>query len=894
MGEVYRATDTRLDRTVAVKVLKPHGAESAKGVQRFQREARAISKVNHPHICGLYDIGEQDDVPFIVMEYLDGETLAHRLLRGPLPVDQVLRLGIQIADALDHAHRQGIVHRDLKPANIMVTRAGAKLLDFGIAALRSSATAFDADSPSARAGHETLTEEGTILGTLQYMAPEQLEARPIDARADIFAFGAIVYEMTTARQAFAGASRASVIAAVLEREPELLLARRPQAERAIDRSTDLRSAMPWPLDQIVSRCLAKNPDERFQTASDLRQALQWVAERGLEAPVSPHVAPAGWRARRAVWIGAAIVVAMAAVFAGVKLARDGTSSAFPTGQQVRFALSPPRDAAFSPSSASFAISPDGRTLAFTASNDRSVLELYVQTLDSLEARKLPGGASAGQLFWSSDSRFIAFAETSAAFRLKVLDLNGQARSAAQRTIDQVGTWHSAGGILAKVGDTIHSMSVEGGATTPVTSLNRSRGETRHLFPSFLPDGRHFVYVAASTDPEHDGRAYLMETGTTNPVPLFASDSQVVYAAPGYLLYMLGTTLFARPFDAGTLRVTGEPLLVADQLERNAASRRGAFTVSQTGVLVYRRRSESQLVWFHRDGRKLQTLGAPALYGNPALSPDDTRVAVSQFDLKTGTWDIWLIEIATARMSRFTQHEAMDDSPVWSSDGSRIAFKSDRDGPIDFFWKSANSAGPDALLHKPPAVGHDHARTLYAWLNDDTLLYGTYDRGTRQDLWRASSRSSDPASPVVATPSAEAYGAVTRDRGWLAYASDESGRSEVYATPYPSAETRWPISTAGGTEPAWRADGGELFYLAPRGQLMSVAVKTGASPGFEAPKALFETDLLPAPNPAYTRNQYAVTADGQRFLVLRPAEKGSVGQVTVVVDWTKTVKGRPGT
>ena len=685
MGEVYRAIDTRLDRTVAVKVLKPHGAESAKGVQRFQREARAISKVNHPHICGLYDIGEQDDVPFIVMEYLDGETLAHRLLRGPLTVDQVLRLAIQIADALDHAHRQGIVHRDLKPANIMVTRAGAKLLDFGIAALRSSPTAFDADSPSAREGHETLTEEGTILGTLQYMAPEQLEARPIDARADIFAFGAIVYEMTTARQAFAGASRASVIAAVLEREPELLLAGRPQAERAIDRSTDLRSAMPWPLDQIVSRCLAKNPDERFQTASDLRQALQWVAERGLEAPVSPHVAPAtlactacgvdrrgdrrsdgrGLRRGEARPRRHVIRVFPPANRFGSRYPRRGTP---PSARRRRRSQSRPTAGRWR--------SPPRTTGACSSCTfSRSTLSKRA----SCPAARPPASCSGPATAVSSPSRKRPRHSGS-----RCSTSTARRALSARRTIDQVGTWHSEGGILAKVGDTIHSMSVEGGATTPVTSLNRSRGETRHLFPSFLPDGRHFVYLAASTDPEHDGRAYLMETGTTNPVPLFASDSQVVYAAPGYLLYMLGTTLFARAFDAGTLRVTGEPLLVADQLERNAASRRGAFTVSQTGVLVYRRRSESQLVWFHRDGRKLHTLGAPALYGNPALSPDDTRVAVSRFDLKTGTWDIWLIEVATARMSRFTQHEAMDDAPVWSSDGSRIAFKSDRDGPSRLF------------------------------------------------------------------------------------------------------------------------------------------------------------------------------------------------------------------
>ena len=391
MGEVYRATDTRLDRAVAIKILKPHRPQNPRAVQRFQREALAVSKVNHPHICALYDIGEQDGVQFIVMEYIEGETLAQRLTRGALPLDLVLRLSIEIADALDHAHRHGIVHRDLKPANIMLTRAGTKLLDFGIAALSTPGT-MDPDTPQARRGAETLTEEGSILGTLQYMAAE-------------------------------------------------------------------------PCDSV-------------------------------ESHKSSRLAP-------------------------------GTQ----------------------------------------------------------------------------------------------------------------GT-----GYLRKVGDVITTIPLEGGTPASVTSLDASRGESSHRFPSFLPDGRHFVYLATSTQAEHDGIAYLMETGGRTPLALFESDSQVVYAAPGYLLYMIGNTLLARPFDAGSLRVTGEPIPIAEQVERNTSSRRGAFTVSQTGVLAYRRPTESQLVWFHRDGRRLDTVGRPGHYLNPALSPDGTRVAVSQLDLKTGSWDIWLIEV----------------------------------------------------------------------------------------------------------------------------------------------------------------------------------------------------------------------------------------------------------
>ena len=466
---------------------------------------------------------------------------------------------------------------------------------------------------------------------------------------------------------------------------------------------------------------------------------------------------------------------------------------------------------------------------------------------------------------------------------------------AMYRIDQVGTWHSKSGILAKIGDTINAIPLDGGTPTPVTTLNAARGETGHLFPSFLPDGRHFVYLATSPRPEYDGTAYVMEIGSDTPIALFTSDSQVVYAAPGYLLYMLGNTLVARGFDAASLRVTGEAIPIAEQVERNTASRRGAFTVSQTGVLAYRRPSESQLVWFHRDGRRLNNLGAPGHFRNPALSPDGTRVAVSQLDLKTGTWDIWLMEVATGRMSRFTVDGGVDDAPVWSPDGSRIAFKSDREGEVRFYWKSTDSTGPDALLHKPPAIdGISYSRTLYGWLEDGTLLYGAATNTTALDLWRTSTGTNGSASPVVATPFIEGFGALSRDSRWLAYASNESGRFEVYATPYPSAQTKWPISVGGGLQPAWRGDGKELFYLAPKGQLMAVpVVRAGSSLEVDEPQRLFETGVSAVGNPNYNRNHYAVTSDGQRFLITQPAGNSSAATVTVIVGWTASIKGRPG-
>ena len=719
---MYRAKDTRLDRTVAIKILTPHGLGNPKQVQRFEREARAVSKLNHPHICALYDVGLQDGVQFIVMEHLDGETLARRLTRAALPLDQVLRYAIEIADALAHAHHQGVVHRDLKPANVMLTASGAKLLDFGIAALLApEALAKDSDATASGAGAETLTEEGTFVGTLQYIAPEQLEARPTDARADIFAFGAIVYEMATGQQAFKGTSRASIIAAVLEHDPELLSAARLKTDAA--RPGHCRAvgrAMPWMLDQIVARCLAKDPGDRFQTAVDLRQALRWMAESGSQT-AAPALAPQprGWRHYRVASIAVGALVVVAVLAAAVTFRT--WSSPEPSGAApIRFEISPPPNAAFSPSSASLALSPDGRSLAFTASAGQGDLALWIQSLDSLEARRVPGTGAPGQLFWSPDSRSVAFADTSASWKLTTIDIaGGLPQSVGDARLPGVGTWSRDQAIILKGDGALEQIPVAGGPPIAVTTLDSSHGETEHNFPSFLPDGRHFLFLASSTQPEHDGVAYLASVGSSDRVRLFSSDSQVVYAAPGYLLYMLGNTLLARPFDTGSLRVTGEPIPIADQVERTTGSRRGAFTVSQTGVLAYRRLNETELVWFDRGGRRLGTVGPPGHYRNPALSPDGKRLAVGGLDSKTGTWDVWTMELDRDVASRFTLAPSHEDMPVWSPDGGHLAFMSDRDPGVSFYQKAATGAGAEEALLR----GLRPFSMLLAW-RPDGLVYAT--------------------------------------------------------------------------------------------------------------------------------------------------------------------------
>jgi eukaryotic-like serine/threonine-protein kinase len=889
MGEVYRARDTRLDRMVAIKILTP-GSGGPKRTERFAREARAVSKVNHPHICTLHDIGEQDGVQFIVMEYLEGENLAQRIKRGTLPMEQVLRYAIEIADALAHAHRQGVVHRDLKPANIMLTPSGAKLLDFGIAALHSPGGLLE----TADTAVETLTEEGTIVGTLQYMAPEQLEARPTDARADIFAFGAIVYEMATGQQAFKGTSRASIIAAVLERHPELLASSRADSDEAVRGAGAPR--MPWLLNQIVSRCLAKNPDDRFQTAADLGQALRWMAQSG-SSPALQSAAgwSRDWRGRRAALIAAGAVVLIVALAAALIKFRpvDSPPSSPPSGRAVRFIITPPPNTAFSPSSASFALSPDGRALAFTGTTGQSGLAMWLQPLDSLAARRLPGTDNAGQIFWSPDSRTILFADTSARFKPKTIDLDsGIMRPLAAPEISGVGSWSSEHGIIGNHMGIIQRIPVDGSAPTPLTRLDEAAGEIMHLFPSFISNGRSFVFLARSNKPEYDNVAYISTLGSFDRVRLFNSDSQVVYAAPGYLLYMIGNTLLARPFDAERLQVTGAQVPIAEQVERNTGSRRGGFTVSQTGVLAFRQHIESQLVWFDRGGRRLGTLGPTGHYRNPALSPDEKRVAVAGLDLKTGSWDIWLIEVGRGGVSRFTSDPAVDDMPVWSPDGSQIAFKSDRSGGMGVYHKSSNATGEEKLFFK----GQSYSMTLHDWLDDDTFLYGTAVIGVRHivtatELWLTSLADPEKTVPVIRNQFWNPFCALSADRHWLAYSSNESGRYDVYGMPFPSGGGKWPISVAGGTEPAWRADGKELFYLAPDRYLMAVPITTGSSVQPGTPQRLFEAPVSSNITSAYTRNQYIVTGDGQRFLVNEPVGGKSFSAVTVVVDWFSALKNR---
>jgi Tol biopolymer transport system component len=874
MGEVYRARDTRLGRTVAIKVLSARVDGRPNAHQRFEQEARAVSCLSHPHICALYDIGEEGGVPFLVMEYLEGETLASRLLRGALPIDEVLRCAIDIADALDHAHRRGIVHRDVKPSNIMLTRSGAKLLDFGLAK-PSALTGIVGHPTDAAQPAQTLTAEGAILGTLSYMAPEQLHGAPTDARTDVFAFGAVLYEMLTGRQAFAGQSQASVIASILERNPEALSTIQPIA--------------PPLLESTVMRCLAKEPDGRWQTASDLREALRWIVDGAPQAaglPAAVRVPRAAHGARPA-WITASVFGVIAALAATALIVMSLRREP-PDVRAIRFVVSAPENASFTQSSAFMAVSPDGRSVAFVASSQEGKVVLWIRSLDSLVAHELV--IDGAQPFWSPDSRFLGFQSHGT---LKRIDVTGGVTKTLADSYSQTGAWSRDGVILfkPKIDGGLNRVSVAGGPSTPASILDQSLGETSHDWPAFLPDGRHFLYLARSTQPEHDRVLYVASLDSTNRIRLFQSDSHATYAPPGFVISMLGNTLLAQPFDASSLRVTGEPIPIAEQVERNPGSRRGAFSVSQTGVLAYRPIGDTELVWFDRTGQRAQKIGPPGRYSNPALSPDNRHVAVARADPETGTTSIWLFELARDVASRFTFEPSFDDMPVWSPDGSRIVFRSNRSAGWGFYEKASSGTGPEeTVLNRLPV-----SAVPLAWSPDGRFLLYTAgadpNAPRRNALWLLPRSGDRKPVPYLQTQADELQARLSPDGGWMAYVSNESGRNDVYVRPFPSGEGKWQISVNGGSEPAWRGDGKELFYLAANQELMAVTVKTGSVVDAGPPTRLFATTMSSGLiNPGYTRNQYVVTADGQRFLINQGvATPSPISPLTVVVNWTAALK-----
>jgi Tol biopolymer transport system component len=888
MGEVYKAKDTRLDRTVAVKVLPAALAADAEFRERFEREAKSISALNHANICTLHDVGrerprpargasprdaereasgggvptsaEKDEVDFLVMEFLDGETLAARLAQGALPLAEALKIAAEIAGALDKAHRQGIVHRDLKPGNVMLTKAGSKLLDFGLAKTGSAAAsgAYATVLPTAAA---PLTAQGTLLGTFQYMAPEQIEGEQADARSDIFAFGVVLYEMLTGRKAFSGKTQASLFGAILKDEPPPV--------------SQVQPVVPPALDYVIRTCLAKDPDARFQTAHDLLLQLKWITEggsgAGLPAPVTAHRR----RRERLAWMAAAGLGAAFLVTAAIAVIHF--REAAPVVDPVQFTMTTPENTLFAGQTPQFAVSPDGRQVVFVATERTPML--WVRQLSTLVARPLPGTEQATYPFWSPDSRFIGFF---AGGKLKKVPAGGGPPVAlCDAPGGRGGTWNRENVILftPTPNSPLLRVASAGGTATPVTALDKNA--TSHRWPQFLPDGRHFLFLSGTP-----GTASEIRVGTfdqTDTTAVAASDTNAMYAA-GHLLLVRSGSLMAHPFDPDRLHVTGDPYPVAEQVGVDAAVH-AAYSASDTGVLAYARgstRPTARLTWFDRAGKVLGTAGDPGEYSNIAISPDERRVAAS---LATGTpanRDIWLIDLARAGTpSRFTFDPAQDGIPIWSPEGAQVAFVSNRGGAYNIYIKVASGGGQEELVAKS-----DVTDFVTDWSRDGkTLAYSKQTGTTGSDLWVLPMTGDKKPVLFLQTPYNEDDPQFSPDGRWVAYTSNESNTPEVYVRPFPAAPGQYQVSRKGGSQPQWRFDGKELFFLAPDGMLMSATVAT--TKGFEADvaKPLFPTGVVFTGN----RHQFAVSKDGTRFLVIVPEQRTSPAPITVVLNWPAAVQ-----
>jgi len=854
MGEVYKARDTRLNRTVAIKILPEHSADKVEARQRFEREAQAIAALNHPHICTLFDVGRQDGIDYLVMEFVEGETLAVRLERGPLPLDEALRFAIEIAGALDKAHRTGIVHRDLKPGNIMLTKTGTKLLDFGLARLRQtgSTPVFTSTSsiPTEASG---LTLQGAIMGTLQYMAPEQLEGKEADARTDIFAFGEIVYEMITGRKAFDGKSQVSLIGAILEREPAPM--------------SSLMGATPPMLDRLIKRCLAKDPDRRWQTASDLVQELQWVAEGGAATtPIAEIPAVVTHERRRSalVWMVLAGVFALTTVL-GLGLVYTSRSA---KPAVARFFVSAPDKTVLvtgSRSAASGIISPDGRKLAFTARDASGKIQLWIRPIDALTAQPLAGTDNAEFPFWSPDSRFIAyFAQDKL---MKIDTSGGPPQTVCVASGARGGAWSREGVIVfgGVGGGPLVRVSSAGGKPVPFTKL--ADGHADHRFPSFLPDGRHVLFVpnlGATTALE----IWIASLESGESRKLLDANSAGIVTPSGYLLFVRDSTLMAQSFYLKTLTLGNEPIPLAENVESTVYNGILAFSASDNGVLAYGIGAAGltftgQLAWMDRQGKVVGTFPTLGNYAGLDLSPDDQVVAVHRHDDRNpggNNGDIWLQD-SRGRNSRFTFDASQENgAPVWSPDGSRIAFASFRSGKWGIYQKASNGVAKEELLLESAV-----RVAPLSWTPDgQALTYNVVDTKTGNDIWLLH-LSDKKSTPILNTTYNEMIPQISPDGKWLAYQSNETRQTEIYVMSFPSGAAKWQVSTTGAAFPRWSRDGKELFYQTA-GKLVAVEVQAaGSSFKTSTPKELYDTGItFPHPGPY---NRYAVSADGHASYLL---------------------------
>ena len=862
MGEVYRAKDTRLDRTVAVKILASHLSASPELKQRFDREARTVSSLNHPHVCQLHDIGSQNGTEYLVMEFLEGETLAERLRKGPMPVNELLKMGMEIAEGLEAAHRAGIIHRDLKPGNVMLTKTGAKLMDFGLAKpalmsgtgsapLLSAAQTVSGPSPMS-----PLTTAGAIVGTIQYMSPEQIEGKEADARADIFSFGAVLYEMATGKRAFEGKTQLSVASAILEKEPEPIQAKSPMA--------------PASLDYLVTTCLAKDREERIQTVHDV-----WLQLRGISQTPAVSSAIAAEESPRSLWpwlaLASAAVLFMAAGAIYFRAQRVDVPAL-----AVRAYIPPPPGTAFRASGGldvgPVTVSPDGKTLAFSAVDEQGVTKLWLRPLDAPQATVLPGTEDASYPFWSPDSQYLAFFADGKLKKISASGTDSQTIADGTGTESGIGSWGADGTILfcKEMYGVIYRVAATGGEVSPATKLQEM--EILHRQPFFLPDGKHFLYVSKTLS--FVGEIRVGEVGKPQQPGVAVGPGEMPQFASGHLLFVNGGHIVAQPFDLRTWKLSGDLRSLGES---------EFLSVSTNGVLAYHEGSgRSELKIYDRAGNVIATPGPLARYVSPRFSPDGKSVAVTVGDPRTGKDDIWAFPVAGGQPARLT-FGPNDGFVVWSPNGKEVAYWVTDSGKASIRRRPLDGSRPEDVLYQNEA-------NLFSlpidWSPDGNYLsiHASDKRGLFSN-WSLPLKGGEafrPAATAGLTES-EYEGKFSSDGRWICYFAYETGRPEVYVVPFPGAGAKTQVSTTGG----WlaRFSRNELFYATLANRLMVAQIHTQPSFRVESVRPLFQLDF---PNMASSDPLYDVSPDGQRFAVVT-ADRTRSTSITLLTNWLAEVK-----
>ena len=869
MGEVYEAKDTRLGRTVAIKVLPEGLAENPERRARFEREARTVSQLTHPHVCTLYDVGEEEGLHFLVMEHLEGETLAERLDRGALPLEETLRYGAQIGEALHAAHRRGVIHRDLKPANVMLTKDGVKLLDFGLARMAAGAGEAVADLPTMTMREEgALTDEGTVLGTFPYMSPEQVEGGQADARSDIFALGAVLYEMTTGRRAFTGESAASVMASILRAEPEPL--------------SQVEPVSPPIFDHLVSRCLAKDPEERWQSAKDVAAELRWIAGAGSRAGVATPLAGHRESRERLAWMLSATASLLALAFGLWAWSLQGPSS--PQLTYLSINIPAGADAVSGP-----ALSPDGRRVAYGLwQGDEAAL--YVRSLDQQGAVRVPGAENPRDVLFSPDGRWLAYYDTESAELRKIPVSGGSPFTICEAQDFWGGDWREDGTIVFSMGPPLGlwTVSASGGDPQPLTETKSSPGGARedaHHSPRFLPGGQAVLFTVWSPGTDPEARVAIAELETGRIRTLFEGAS-AVYSASGHLLYRRpqDRTLVAVPFDLAEERVVGDPTVIASPVD--------GLSLSQSGALAYEEVKEMplRLVWLELDG-STHPLPVPGRhYGQISIGPDGRRAAVVIEDPHSAyRQQVWLIDLERGTSTPITTYRGWNNYPLWTPDGDSIVFASDREGPPTLYRVSVEGGEPqrlitDDLAFRPDSFAPDGRRLVFTHI--DLEAGEQSDTATSKSDLRMLDLDSGEVAPLLETAAGEHSGRISPDGRWLGYVSDESGDDQVYLRSFPDLGGKRRVSLGGVTGRLhWGAEGRKLFYRQGeevRSRLMAVEIRAEPELTIGEPRV-----VVPIP----PEMEGADLAPGEERILAAESTGETEREIVVILGWGQWMEER---